>query len=59
MVNETKRWFFEKIKLLNLQPGSSRKNGREPKSIKSEMKKEKLQATPQEYRGSFDYYEIT
>ena len=26
-VNETKSWFFEKVKLINLQPDSSRKKG--------------------------------
>ena len=29
----------------------NKKKGREPKSIKSEMKKEKLQLTPQKYKG--------
>ena len=38
-VNETKSQFFEKIKLINLQPESSRNKGRGPKSIKLEMKK--------------------
>ena len=27
-INETKSWFFEKIKLINLQPDSLRKKGR-------------------------------
>ena len=26
-INETKRWFFEKIKLIHIQPDSSRKKG--------------------------------
>ena len=26
-MNETKSWFFEKVKLINLQPDSSRKKG--------------------------------
>ena len=34
------RLVFEKIKLTNLNPNSSRKKGRWPKSIKSEMKKQ-------------------
>ena len=36
-------------KLINLQPNSSRKKGRECKLIKLEMKKEKSQLTPQKY----------
>ena len=48
-INETKSWFFQKIKLINLQPGSSRKQGRGHKSVKLEMKKEKLQLTLQKY----------
>ena len=51
-INETKSWFFEKIKLINLQPDSLRKKGRGLKSIKLEMKKEKLQLTQQKYKGS-------
>ena len=52
-INKTKSWFFEKInKIDNLQPDSSRKKGRGLKSIKSEMKKEKLQWTPQKYKAS-------
>ena len=39
-ISKTKSWFFEKIKLINLQPDSSRKKGRGCKSIKLEMKKE-------------------
>ena len=50
-INKTKSWFFEKIKLINHQQHSSRKRGRGLKSIKLEMKKEKLaspfQQTPQ------------
>ena len=52
-MNETKSWVFEKIfflKLINLEPDSSQKRG--PKSKKSEMKKEKLQLTPQKCKGS-------
>ena len=53
-INETKSWFSEKIKTqqINLQPDSSRNKGRGLKSIKLEMKKEKLQLTPQKYKGS-------
>ena len=50
--NKTKSWFFEKIKLINLYPDSSRKRGRGLKSVKLEMKKEKLQRTPQKYSTS-------
>ena len=50
-INETKSWFFEKIKLINLQPDSRKKKGG-LKSIKVEMKKEKLQPTGQKYKGS-------
>ena len=53
-INETKTRFFEKIKkkLVNLYPDTSRKEGRGFKSIKLEMKKEKLQLTLQKYKGS-------
>ena len=55
-INETKSWFFEKIdkiykSLINLQPNSSRKKGRGLRSITLEMKREKLQHTPQKYKG--------
>ena len=50
-INKTKSWFFEKIKLTNLQPDSSRKKERKIKSTKLEMKKERLQQTVQKYRG--------
>ena len=39
-------------KLINPQPDSSRKKEREFKSIQLEMKKEKLQQTPQKDKGS-------
>ena len=42
-INETKSWFFEKIKLIHIQPDSSRKKGKGLKSIKLEMKNEELQ----------------
>ena len=32
-INKTKSWFFEKIKLTNLQPDSSRKKKREKNQI--------------------------
>ena len=51
-INETKSWFFAKIKLINHLPDSSRKRGRGLKSIKVEIKKEKLLLTPQKYKGS-------
>ena len=41
-IKETKSWFFEKIKLINLQPDSSTKTGRVFKPIKLEMKKQSL-----------------
>ena len=51
-INKTKSWFFEKInKIDNHQPDSSRKRGRGLKSIKLEMKKEKLQQTSQKYKA--------
>ena len=53
--SKTKSRFSEKIKkktLINPKPDSSRKKGRGFKSIKLEMKKETLQWTPQEYKGS-------
>ena len=40
------------IKLINLQTHLSRKKGKGFKSIKLETKKEKLQPTPQKYKGS-------
>ena len=41
-INKAKSWFFEKIKLINLWPDSSRKKERRIKSTKLEMKKERL-----------------
>ena len=38
-------------KLINLYPDSSRTKGRGLKSIKLEVKKEKLKMTPQKYKG--------
>ena len=52
-INETKSWFFEKIKKNDkLLAKLIKKKGRGFKSIKLEMKKEKLQQTPQKYKGS-------
>ena len=53
-VNETKSWFFEKINKIDkpLARLIREKKGRGLKSIKLEMKKEKLQMTPQKYKGS-------
>ena len=50
-INETKIWFFEKIKLTSLYPDSSRKKERRIKSTKLEMKKERLQQTIYKYKG--------
>ena len=40
----------KKIKLINLQLNSSRKKGRGHKSVKLDIKKERLQLTPQQYK---------
>ena len=50
-ISKTKSWFFAKINKMD-KPDSSRNKGRGLKSIKLEMKKEKLQLTPQKYKGS-------
>ena len=55
-INKTKSWFFERIKLTNRQPDSSRKKERRVKSTKLEMKKESLQQTMQKQKV-VDYYE--
>ena len=49
-INKAKSWFFEKIKLINLWPDSSRKKERRIKSTKLEMKKERLQQTMQKHK---------
>ena len=49
MINEIKS--FEKMKKID-QPDSSSKKGRGLKSKKLEIKREKLQPTPQKYKGS-------
>ena len=48
-INKTKSWFFEKIKKIDKPLASpiKKKKGRGRKSIKLEMKSEKLQQTPQ------------
>ena len=50
-INETKSWFFEKINKIDKPLARLIKKKRtELKSIKLEMKKEKLLQTPQKYR---------
>ena len=49
-INKTKSWFFEKIKLTNLQPDSTRKK-KKNQINKLEMKKERLQQIMQKYKG--------
>ena len=54
-MNETKSWLFEKInKIAILLARPFKKKGRGLKSIKLEMKKEKLQLTWQKYKGSYE-----
>ena len=50
-INKAKSWLFEKIKLINLQPDSSRTKERRIKSTKLKIKKERLQQTMQKYNG--------
>ena len=47
-INKTKSWFFKKIKLTNL--GQTHQDKKKNKSTKLEMKKERLQQTPQKYK---------
>lgn len=48
-INETNRWCFEKIKLINLWPGSPRRKERGPKlKKKKEIKEEKITTDPTE-----------
>ena len=51
--NKSKSWFFDKINKID-KPLARRikKKGRRLKSIELEMKKEKLQPTPQQYKGT-------
>ena len=52
-INQTKSWFFEKINQIDKTlAGLIKKKGRGLKPIELEMKKEKLQWTPQKYKGS-------
>ena len=51
-INKAKIWFFEKIKLTNHYPDSSRNKGRRTKSTKLEMKMERSQQTTLKYNGS-------
>ena len=48
-VNRAKRWFFEKLNKIDKLPETPTKKGRRLKSIKLEMKKEKLQQTTHKY----------
>ena len=52
-INETKSWYFEKMNKID-KPlvRLIKKKARGLKSIKLEMEKEKLQLTPQKYKGS-------
>ena len=55
-INKTKSWFFEKIKLTNLQPDSSRKKGEDSnKKIRNE--KEVRNDNKEIQRIIRDYYE--
>ena len=52
-INKTKSWFLDKINKIDKPlAGLIKKKGRGLKSINLEMKKEKLQLTPQKYKGS-------
>ena len=52
-INKTKSWLVEKINnTLNCQPESSRKKGRRLKSIKLEVKMQKLQKATQKFKWS-------
>ena len=52
-INKTKSWFFEKINKIDKPLARLIKKKREGlKSIQLEMKKEKLQQTPQKYKAS-------
>ena len=53
-INKTKSWFFEKINKINkpLATLIRKKKKWVLKSVNLEMKKEKLQQTPQKYKGS-------
>ena len=52
-IKKTKSWFFEKINKIDKPLARLiKKRGRGLKSIKLEMKKEKLKQTPQKYKAS-------
>ena len=52
-INKTKSWFFKKINKIDKPLARLiKKKRRGLKSIKLEMKKEKLQQTPQKYKTS-------
>ena len=52
-INKTKSWFFEKVNKIDKPLARLiKKRGRGLKSIKLEMKKEKLQQTLQKYKAS-------
>ena len=52
-INKSKSWFFQKINKIDKPLARLiKKKGRGLKSIKLEMKKEKLQQTPQKYKAS-------
>ena len=52
-INKTKNWFFDKANKIDKPPARLiKKKGRKIKSIKLEMRKERLQQTTQEYKGS-------
>ena len=52
-INKTKSWLFEKINKIDKPLARLiKKRGRGLKSIKVEMKKEKLQQTLQKYKAS-------
>ena len=52
-INKTKSWFFEKMNKIDKPLDRLiKKKGIKIKSIKLEMKKERLQQTTQKYQGS-------
>ena len=52
-INKTKNWFFDKANKIDKPPARLiKKKGRKIKSIKLEMRKERLQQTTREYKGS-------
>ena len=51
-INKANSWFFESINKIDKPLSQTHQEKREFKSIKLEMKTEKLQLTPQKYKGS-------